>query len=529
MGKQVELYSKTLVKINPGEVPRRIDLADIALRLGKVKPAEKDDEAVTKGQMESAIKAADYIPYEDTNYRLVQANGTVVENGTALLVAIAAAKLLTPNGSALSATNRAVVYLLVGTYNLDSSDIALGNYVDIIGIGDVKDITITSTNTTGTIQIANTNNYVLKNLTISNSGSGGSITHNASQTDNGIWENLILNAANTFDTTFTGDYSYITGVVSNILNGSITGKVYKSSFQESSCGSGTADIVISGTIKDCVSLSFCFGYSTIGNVTISGNIKNCDGLDYCFGVTVATSTISGLIDNCSAIDYSFGYGSSIVTISGTIKNCSVTGIRGFGWMGFGGTCTISGTILSCNSTTDSFGSGAGIINITSNAIILDCIATGKSFGYSSLNNVSIAGKIQRCISQDNSFGSVTTGGTPSISGIVQDCIGTTLCFGNTTSTGKLINCTRTSGYGVHLGTIERCSFSENDAVNPVLTVGAGVIVKYSTIYQAGAAECIDGGAISASIYHCSMNKDIKVSITNIIGTPANVVDADIII
>jgi hypothetical protein len=64
MGKQVELYSKTLVKINPGEVPRRIDLADLALRLGKLKPAEKDDEAVTLAQLLETITEGDFVQKE---------------------------------------------------------------------------------------------------------------------------------------------------------------------------------------------------------------------------------------------------------------------------------------------------------------------------------------------------------------------------------------------------------------------------------------------------------------------------------
>ncbi len=164
-----------------------------------------------------------YIPFSSQNYRAVYASGNAVANGVSLRSAVIATKLLTPNGVALSDSNRAVVYLFAGVYDMGALNISLGEFVDVIGVGESKDIVITSTDSAGTIKIANANNYILKNLSINNTGSGGSITHNVSQVDNGIWKNLILYAPNTVNTIFAGNYSIINGLCPEILNGSIAG------------------------------------------------------------------------------------------------------------------------------------------------------------------------------------------------------------------------------------------------------------------------------------------------------------------
>ena len=431
-----------------------------------------------------ASNLSGYIPFSDQNYTSVKANGNATANGTALMAAVAAAKLLTPNGVALSATNRAVVYIFDAAYNTGSSAIALGNFVDIIGIGDAKDIIITSSNATGTIQIANSNDYILKNLTINNTGGGGSITHNTGQTDSGKWESLILNAPNTIDTVFSGTYNYLTGAVDSILNGSISGSVFKSSFQNYSCGSS----------------------ANSGSTTISGTINNCSGLEFCFGY----------VNNGS------------VTISGTINNCSVTD-SGLGYALNNGNVTISGNINNCSGSSSVFGfSQSGNIIISGN--ILNCTGGSNSFAYSTSGNVTVSGKIDNCNigSGTTSFCS-TMSGVSSVSGTISNCVGTTSCFGSTTSVGKIINCIRTSGYGTHLGAILNCTFSDNSA-NPALTVGAGARIKYSTIYQAGAGDTIKGSAaISAIVTHCYLNKALNGNVTNSIATPYNVVDAAAII
>ncbi len=438
-----------------------------------------------QGQITAFI--ASFIPFVSTNYVAVKATGIGTANGAALIAAVTAAQALTPNGAALSATNRAVVYLFAGIYDLGSSFFSLGQFVDIIVIGDSKDVVITSSNATGTIQIADNNDYAIKNCTINNTGSGGSITHNAGQTDNGIWDNLILGAKNTEGTTFSGNYYKLECNSDNILNGNILGEVINSKFLNFSCGSLSnisADLTMSGTVDSCTGNNSCFGYSSVGNMAISGDIKNSSANDDSFGRLAmfnGTLTISGTMDNNTGRDGCFGInGVSSVVISGTMDN-----------------------------------------------------NTGRDycFGLSNISTTTISGTMDNNTGRDYCFGSSNGIGTYSTSGTIKRCTAAKNSFGDTTSTGKLINCYRTEGFGTHAGTIDSCRFSENDATRPAITVASGAKISYSKIYQAGAGQCIDGAnGTTASIYQNAMNKiENVVNVTNNITTPYNVVDANVIL
>ncbi len=490
---------------------------------------------------------ATFIPYAGQNYRVVKASGDAVANGTALLAAFSAAQSLTPNGVALSNTNRAVVYLLAGTYNIGAFDLKLFEFVDVIGIGAAQDIVVTGV-ADGVFSAQATNNYVLKNLSITNTAAGGSISHAIPVgTDNGVWDNLILNSPNTESTIFAGTYNNITGTVDHIFNGDITGTVSNSTFTNNSCGfTATGDVTISGTIYNCKANSFSFGRTENGNLTISGTIDNCvstNASSGSFGLASGGDCIlSGIISNCKSGRASFinGSVSAQITSTGIMDNCSIPfdpvtgGSFSFVHSSFG-TVTMAGTIRNCQTnisgtTLRAFcASGTGVITIS--GTIQNCISNGSHcFGASDgSSNITISGTIIDCECPTNSFG-FSSSGTMTVSGTIENCNGGTNSFGSTTSAGKLINCVRTSSLGVHLGKIDRCTFSDNDASNASLTIGASAIVKYSTIYQQGVGECIDAGsAISASVYLCSMNKALGSNVTNSIGTPNNVVDSNIIV
>lgn len=64
----------------------------------------------------------DFIQSNTSSYVTVCTNDSATENGEALIAAYTAAKALTPNGAALSATNRACVIVPPGKYNLDHLD-----------------------------------------------------------------------------------------------------------------------------------------------------------------------------------------------------------------------------------------------------------------------------------------------------------------------------------------------------------------------------------------------------------------------
>lgn len=73
---------------------------------------------------------------EGVNFVVVDASaGTTAGNGVNLLAAYANAKILTPNGAALSATNRGVLFIPPGVYELTAPLAIDAEFVDIYGLG----------------------------------------------------------------------------------------------------------------------------------------------------------------------------------------------------------------------------------------------------------------------------------------------------------------------------------------------------------------------------------------------------------
>ncbi len=454
-----------------------------------------------------------FIPYQNLNYAAVNANGNAFNNGNQLLNYVPLAQSLTPNNSVLTTDNRSVVYLFAGTYDLGNNFISLGEFVDIIGVGDPKNIIITSSNSTGTIQIANNNDYILKNITINNTDGGGSIVHNVGQTDNGTWENLILGAKTTLDTIFNGEYSGLFCTSNDILNGNISGTVKGSKFLNNSCGFSTTINTVSGTIEDCTGSDNCFGVALNDACTISGTLRRLKGNDNCFGYSNAWYVaISGaLIEDCEGNDSCFGSANTVALIdtNSVIKRCK------------GNNYCFGVAITRTDITTTTFEDCKGNDHCFGVALSHDTYGT-------TIASTSI---FKNCIGNDYCFG-YTIGGPIVTAGSMEDCEAENDSFGDTTATGKLIRCKRTNGYGTHTGTIERCTFSENHATTPTLTLASGAIVKYSTIYQGGAGECFDAvSGTTISVYQSTSNKTIESggNITNNITTPNNVIDSNIII
>jgi hypothetical protein len=442
------------------------------------------------------------------NHIYVYGNSTATNNGISLLDALSVAQSLTPNGSALSNTNRAVVYVMAGVYNLGSSSLNIGQFVDVIAIGNPKDIIITASNSTGVIVISNTNNYVLKNLTITQTGAGSSVYLNASQTDNGNWENIILNS-NTPNSniTWAGTYNYITGTVNGILRGNISGTVTNATFLDNSCGGSDAsyNVVISGTINNV----------TAGALSLGGSQNG-------------TATISGTITNCKASANSFGRGSGGCTISGTISNCTITGDgNSFGYSDFG-SVVISGTITGCTANSVYGGTfGACFIgSVTISGLIENCIEKGNdSFGIvfnTGGNTVSISGMIRNCRANVTCFGSSDGGSLPTVmvSGTIENCIAVSNALRNTSNTATVLNfrCTSLAPSSTQLGLFDSCTINSGG-----MTIGSGAILRYSTIY----GQITAGGAINAKIYQNSLDQVYNALITNLVATPYNVVDANI--
>ncbi len=475
-----------------------------------------------------------FIPYVSKNYISVDAIGTATSNGTKLLAALTTAYMLTPNSVPLSATNRAVLLLFPGVYDLGASFLAISSFVDIYCFGGSDDIIVTSSNATGTIQIANTNNYIFNNFTVINTGAGGSIVHNVGQTDTGYWNNLVLKSKTEAGTIYAGIYTNLIATINDVLSGDITGEVKYSSFKNNSCGGINAgNITVSGSIINCSGLQNCFGGTNSGNVIVSGYIANCTNNDNAYGFSNSGTvdiTSTAIIINCKGKDFCFGATiDSTCTIAGNILNCFASGTS-FAFSSTG-SVSLSGIINNCigGATLFCFASSnnSANITITSTGKIQSCISTGIfSFGSSNSGNIVITGLIDNCKGTNACFGQSALG-TVTIDGTISNCIGDTNCFGGTIAGGLIINCTGVLLSGIPAGTIDKCTFiGVQAAPGSVVTISTGAIIRYCTIRNNGSGETIDGVlGTTASIYQCSLSKaENVINVTNNIVTPFNVVD-----
>lgn len=430
-----------------------------------------------------------YIPYEGQNYLVVRNNGSTQDNGFNLLNALTVAYTMTPNGFALDDFNRCTIILFPGTYDLNSSQLIIGSFVDIIGVGNKESIIITSTNSEGVIKISNTHNYKFRNLKVYSSGLGGSIVHNTGQTDSGVWESIVVFGYNTVGTTFAGNYSRLE-CQGFTLNGNITGNVLDSNFAGNSCGfTQDENILISGNIIRCTSTGASFGSSTHGNVSITGSIINCKSLNLSYGYsTYGSISVSGIIDNNIGTDNCFGSNSSfdeLVDISGVISNCK---------------------------------------------------GNSNSFGYSSNNAVHVSGEILHSYANGNSFGYSSNMALVAVSGRLYECHDKGVdSFGTTTSTGIINGCTFRNSIATHLGTIYNCEITnESGSIKSALIISEGARVQYSKIVQKESSrdsiKVISGANVKVS--HCETNKDFNTisgdSFVNLISIPYNVIDSYLI-
>lgn len=373
------------------------------------------------------------IPFIGQNYIFVNSKGTPEENYTALRSAIIAANSLTPNGNALSATNRARVmfFNMVAAPGGSTVPLAPAKFVDIIGIGNREANIIEATSSLATIKLADDNDNIIESVIINNTGGGESIGHNVGAQDNSIIRNCILGAKTTENTVWAGLYKNIKCTAAGVLNGNIDGIVEDCDFVANSCGS-----------------------STTQNVSISGKISRCYAQgSVCFGAT-----------------------------AGTGLNVSIYGI-----------------IEDIVSSSRSLGSASGSLLIDSGAIIRRC----------NKNNPQSQTLAHSLLGASN----------VEVSGIIEDCDSYNESIGNTSSTGEIIRCKRSSDYGVHSGFIKNCDFIGN------LTISEGATVRRCDIDQ---GKIIATTNISAKIYLNSLDQNYDtVHITNLIATPYNVIDTNI--
>lgn len=223
----------------------------------------------------------------------VLAGASVSANGLALAEAYTAAKALTPNGAALSSTNRATLLVGSGVYTLAAQLNLDAEFVDI--------------------QAINFNPSVKKDSV----------------------------RIDTYAISVSANDILISGLIAPAgiaIDGNKPLQVYHSCSTAASSFSGS---YVTGTFVDCVGGNQSFGgpYSSA-----SGTFTRCVGGNQSFGAGLYSSA-SGTFVDCVGGDQSFGYGNNYSSASGTFTRC-VGGDQSFG----GGNASLTGTLINCQTT-----------------------------------------------------------------------------------------------------------------------------------------------------------------------------------
>lgn len=374
-------------------------------------------------------------PFEGTNWSFVYGNSTHSANGTQLSAAYAAAKLKTPNGSPLSATNRFTIYVGAGYYTL-SSDLTLDTaFIDIVSLSGNRDVVL---NGVGTI-----------NITSNNVRCVGIDTDTKAFT-------VATNLANVrLENCKGGDDSFASGVICSGTYINCEGGV-------DSFGGGAAGTA-SGTFTNCLGGSNSYG--GLGG-TASGTFTECEGGQYSFGG--GGGTASGTFINCVSYNYSFGGGGAGIA-SGTFIGCRGL-VESFGG---GASGLASGTFTDCIGTTGAFGGNVG----TASGTFTNCQGGDDSFG--GRNGGVASGIFNHCTGSDGAFGNSTSGvSTP----IFNHCVGGDESFGDSTCNGSASYCVGGSGSFAAAGTLTGKLYWCRLTAGTFATVSGGG----RTIY------CIDG-------------------------------------
>ena len=325
------------------------------------------------------------------NYVTVKVTDDAITNGNNLLAAYDLAKTVTPNGAALSTSNRLAVILPPGRYDLGTQSLILDTqYIDIVGsTSDRSKHLITSdvgVISRGTIQ-QTANDVKLFNLTIENSNTTYELEEPNSTNPSAYFPDSNLNLTYIENVLFISNLDFEL----NYVFGMRPGIEYSGTFIN--CTGGDASFggyngIVSGTFTNCTGGQYSFSYSN--NSIVSGTFTNCTGGGGSFGLN---GIVSGIFKDCTGGIVSFGGNSA--SVSGTFTNCS-SGENSFG--GYNGTAT--GTFINCTGGEYSFGGkgdGPGLASGT----FINCTGGDYSFGG---NGGTASGTFTGCTAGSRSFG-----------------------------------------------------------------------------------------------------------------------------
>ena len=276
----------------------------------------------------------------------VKLTDSAVTNGQNLVEAYNYAKTLTPNGAALSATNRVSVIIQPGNYTLAAQLTVDTQFVDLIGLGAIK----LRRGCVPAVVIGGNNLFVTANDVRVKGISVGSLSFP-------IGDNLPLQV---FEDCVGGNGSFNNNTVS-------------------------------GTFINCTAGTGSFAGSSFVSMTANGTFINCQGGSSSFGHNNSGAIASGLFVNCT-LGSSAGFG---VTASGTFIDCE-GGSYSFGSYFFGSTAA-SGTFINCIASTNSFGNvGSGTV---SGKFYLCRLTSGSG----TFKTVTGAGLMRNCIDGNNNI------------------------------------------------------------------------------------------------------------------------------
>ena len=339
-----------------------------------------------------------YIPTCIANVTPIHGNSNVA-NAAALRLAYAQAAASTPGGNALSATNRACVFIPPGVYdfgvgNATNHGIVLdAEFVDLVGLGaSPEDVQLTSaiiTASRGTVE-QTADDVHISDLTMEMTQATYTVAEDA--TDPAAY----FPGSDLSATKLTNVVIYVPDAADGFSRAMRTAVTYSGTYTDVDVKSdvpaarpgncfGGVDGPATGTFIRCA----CGPHSYADHSTASGSFTDCIGGNDSFAFA---GTASGTFKRCTAgIDSFSGWTASNSTggATGTFTDC-VGGSRCFGAY-----ARASGTFKGCTGGTASFGGGDGQ-NGAASGVFTDCV--GGLGAWSGFYPSGKAAVMRRCVS-----------------------------------------------------------------------------------------------------------------------------------
>ena len=335
---------------------------------------------MTEFKINGTLNATKGAKIKGTNYILVSAAGTDVQNAAELQAAYTAAVAMSP-----TSTNVITIVASPGYYNFTGGNFEMTDeWINLVSLDGNRSIIF---NGTYAIYVRANNVYVngvdtltlpfkiddnLSNTTIENCKGGDySFGYN-------------IEASSTISGKFIdcegGNYSFGAGEdkgTFGVASGTFT-RCKAGTYSFGSGGDGESEA--SGIFTDCTAGNYSFGGGS--NAIASGTFTRCTSGTYSFG----NSGASGTFTNCTAGDYSFGNSGA----SGTFTNCTA------GDYSFSFSSNASGIFINCTAGVDSFGN-------TLSGTCTNCTGGVGSFG----GTGTLSGKLYYCRLTAGTFQTVT--------------------------------------------------------------------------------------------------------------------------